>query len=517
MRRDRIVLLAFLVLLARLSGTASAEITACFAPSATKVLRDTRIEPAVHSWELATARNETEACQLVLHSDKPIAGVVVSVSDFRHVDNTATLKLRLFQVGFVPKIVGDASYPDPLPPLKPLDLQANQAQPVWISVTVPKDAKPGDYAATVQVHADGRVADYPLRLHVWGFTLPETPSCMTAFGLSKEYIAREHGVAVDSPESERLYAQYYEELLAHRISANTIPADLMSDDAAKYLNDPRLTSYLIPYLADDNALKALVARLTQHGWYAKGFFYPIDEPVHKEAYDQLATISERLHQCVPGYRWVVPYFRDPGWSNDLHALDLMANRVNVWCPQLEVFDKDPRTRSYLADRRKLGDDVWWYVCCGPGLPYNNFFINLSAMTHRLLFWQQKRENVQGLLYWRANYWNPSITRNPWTDMATVKDINAGIMGDGSLFYPGKQVGVDGPVSSLRLEVIRDGLEDFDYLTLADAWLGKETTLKFVTKMARSLKDYEQNPRVLEETRRELGNLLEKNAPSAKTP
>jgi hypothetical protein len=49
--------------------------------------------------------------------------------------------LRLFQVEFVPKIVGNTSYPDPLPPLKPLDLQADQVQPVWISVTVPKDAK----------------------------------------------------------------------------------------------------------------------------------------------------------------------------------------------------------------------------------------------------------------------------------------------------------------------------------------------------------------------------------------
>ncbi len=48
-------------------------------------------------------------------------------------------------------------------------------------------------------------------------------------------------------------------------------------------------------------------------------------------------------------------------------------------------------------------------------------------------------------------------------------------------------------------MIRDGLEDFDYLTLADAWLGKKTTQGFVAKMARSLKDYEQDPLVLEKT------------------
>ena len=44
-------------------------------------------------------------------------------------------------------------------------------------------------------------------------------------------------------------------------------------------------------------------------------------------------------------------------------------------------------------------------------------------------------------------------------------------GDGMLLYPGNKVGIDGPVGSLRLEVFRDGLEDFDYLALADQRLG----------------------------------------------
>jgi len=34
-------------------------------------------------------------------------------------------------------------------------------------------------------------------------------------------------------------------------------------------------------------------------------------------------------------------------------------------------------------------------------------------------------------------------------------------GNGSLYYPG----ADGPVPSIRLEVLRDGIDDYDYLTL----------------------------------------------------
>jgi hypothetical protein len=38
-------------------------------------------------------------------------------------------------------------------------------------------------------------------------------------------------------------------------------------------------------------------------------------------------------------------------------------------------------------------------------------------------------------------------------------------GDGFLTYPGKPVGVDGPASTIRLEQIRQGLEDYEALAL----------------------------------------------------
>ena len=46
-------------------------------------------------------------------------------------------------------------WPDALPPLdKPLDLPAGKNQPLWVLVHVPKDARPGDYAGTLD--AEGR-------------------------------------------------------------------------------------------------------------------------------------------------------------------------------------------------------------------------------------------------------------------------------------------------------------------------------------------------------------------------
>jgi len=142
---------------------------------------------------------------------------------------------------------------------------------------------------------------------------------------------------------------------------------------------------------------------------------------------------------------------------------------------------------------------------------NNIQIDMPAMSHRVLFWQQKREGIQGFLFWSINYWNRQFISDPWENQDTLGDD---LYGDGSLVYPGAAVGVAGPVGSVRMEVIRDGLEDFDYFTLADGWLGPEASAAYVTRIARSLTDFDQDPMKLEQVRRELGAALEKAAMEA---
>jgi hypothetical protein len=42
-----------------------------------------------------------------------------------------------------------------------------------------------------------------------------------------------------------------------------------------------------------------------------------------------------------------------------------------------------------------------------------------------------------------------------------------VYGDGSVLYPGSKVGIAGPVASIRLKLIREGLEDVEYLRLLE--------------------------------------------------
>jgi hypothetical protein len=499
---------AIVVALGMFCKTAFAEdISAWFAPSALKIMRDAAPRQSPQEWNLYSAKNEVEACQLVLASDKPVKGVSVSVSSLDGTNGKGNLKPELFKIEYVPVKKEKIPFPDALPPLAgPFDLQSRQAQPVWISVRVPKDAVPGEYRGTVKVEAGNWKKDFPLCVKVWDFALPVAPACVTAMGIGPDHIAELHGVKPDSPESKTLFRKYYEFALDHRISTLDIPVDLMSAEAAAYLNDPRMTSYRIPYLEKDEDLKALVQRLIDGGWFAKGFFYVVDEPVNKETYAMFTAVTDRLRKIEPRYRTVSPFYANPDFDQNVKTRDLMLGRLNIWCPHLDYLGSEPGFREFLKERKNTGESVWWYVCNNPREPYNNFHVDMCAMAHRTLLWQQKREGLQGLLYWDVTFWPKTLQGGPWEDMDT---LGTGYYGDGSLLYPGKKVGVNGPVSSVRMEVVRDGLEDYDYLALADRLLGADATKGYVARIARSLTDYERDPAKLEQVRRELGNAIEK--------
>ncbi len=482
-------------------------ITAWFAPSAWKVMRDAKpsAEPALR-WDLAAARNEVEGCQLVLLSGRPVRGVTVAVSGLKL--GGTKLESSLLKVAYVPCRKEKVLYPDPLPPLTgAFDLEPGQAQPVWISVRVPKDARPGVYKGTIDVKADSRRHRFPLSVRVWDFALPDTPAGQTAFGISYEMAADFEGVKLDSAEGKAVARRYYEFMLAHRSSPMLLPVDLSSPEAIPYLEDPRMTSFLIPIgKKSDAELASLIRRLQDGGWFSKAYFYEVDEPITKPAFDALAAFTDRLRRIEPRYRAVTPFWGDPDWDPALKTADVMLGRVNIWCPHYLYFDAFPEIREFLKRRRAAGETTWWYICNNPRRSRNNIQIDMAAVPHRVLFWQQKREGLQGFLFWHINYWSRRYIQDPWLDQDVLDDD---LYGDGSLVYPGAKVGVPGPVGSLRMEVIRDGLEDLDYFALADQWLGPQSSMAFVTRIARSLTDFDEDPAKLEAVRRELGAALEK--------
>jgi hypothetical protein len=479
------------------------------ATPAEKVFRDTPARPLpAEGLALSAGAAEYEAVQLVVKPSADLPNVTVvagSLTSPRGRIPAADIQVLEVRYVSVPH-TKEKFWPDPLPPhLRPLSIAAGENQPFWIKILVPARQTPGEYHGTVDVTAAGKlIARVPLKLTVYPFTIPDTPSVRTAFGISRGYLANHHTINKKLGD-DHLYARYYEMLLDHRVSAYDVPFGLMSPKAEKYLRDPRLTAYVLPYTEDRDELIALRKRLAGLGVFGKGIFYPIDEPYTKDSYRVLQQRADWIHSMTGGAPVCSPFFRGPDFDSQKDIFDYAASWLDIWCINTGYYG--PKQMAAMEERRKAGGELWWYVCCGPGQPKANFFVTMEAMRHRMLFWQMYKYDIKGLLYWSTTYWNPSITKDPWEDMATVKDINPKLYGDGSLLYPGTKHGVNGPVSSQRLECILDGLEDIEYLKLVERKCGRATALRAVDALVTDMNEYSLDAADLTKARQSLAGIL----------
>jgi hypothetical protein len=146
------------------------------------------------------------------------------------------------------------------------------------------------------------------------------------------------------------------------------------------------------------------------------------------------------------------------------------------CPLTRGFDSGWRDEF----TSKPGAEYWWYVCVAPADPYANLFIHQHGSQHRALFWQTWSHGVQGLLYWGMNYWSGyeskwpadarmQTTRVPAKDAPVIGGVQSA-PGDGFSMYPGPDPAT--PMSSIRLESIRDGEEDYEYFKMLDGLIAR---------------------------------------------
>ena len=78
-----------------------------------------------------------------------------------------------------------------------------------------------------------------------------------------------------------------------------------------------------------------------------------------------------------------------------------------------------------------------------------------------------------------------------------------------LFYPPKYTKC-APVGSIRLEMLRDGIEDFEYLAMLKRRNAKSGLLEVPESISRTLSDFSESPKPIEKRRREIARTLERN-------
>ncbi|MCS7225177.1 MAG: DUF4091 domain-containing protein [Armatimonadetes bacterium] len=269
-------------------------------------------------------------------------------------------------------------------------------------------------------------------------------------------------------------------------------------------------------------MKPILDHLKKKGWLKKAYCYWVDEPL-PEQYEFVRRGMATLKQTYPGVRRLLTNYVEKFPSPNFYGL------VDLWVPILSQFDPE---RS--KERQMLGEEIWWYVCTGPGAPYPNNFIDHPAITHRIRYWMAAKWNLDGDLYWSMTYyrgahWKP---RNPWQDGQSERPDGGGYWGngDGRLLYPpSKEIlppdappVLKGPYPSLRLAQIREGIEDYTTIwllrkkvaelqkhpTAAPLLTQSQNALAALDRLIRSMTDYERDPRKLYQERSLILKTLE---------
>ena len=515
--------------------------------------------------KLRLARGETEAVQLVVTAaGESLKGVKVSAGNLRPlkrrggtvagsgifsatnitcsaVGYVLTTNLPPYRLGFTERDAAGALcrntsnprmgwWPNLIMPKMSsgTDVAAGDVQSFWISVTCPRDAAPGVYVGYLEVAAEGTKSEkVPFAVRVNAFEIPRHSPLPLAVTFAPEIAFSGGGDAE-------------EKLLKSHVNAPSTPINLWRTKkgewveflAAHYLNIDSLYNYDYHPQPDwESLLKAKAMGLKPR--FNLGYFDPLEgEDVASEAKwrEKFLPRIRRCYELAKEYGLVdgayiygcdeIPRERHGAVAKALSILkrEFPAVPIGTTCYDkaygegnaLGAFDVfTPLTREYdlvqAEKARAAGRKVAWYISCEPHPPYANMFIESQPIEARLIQGAMSAKmKPDGFLFYQTTIWN--ATRGVSAD-TTFTTWNARSWttynGDGAW----TACAADGsPVSTIRLENFRDGLDDLWYFRLA-AERGVEVPIP--ETLVKDMKTFSDDPSQLYAWRDALADAIER--------
>ncbi|MGD9495533.1 MAG: glycoside hydrolase domain-containing protein [Armatimonadota bacterium] len=463
-----------------------------------QVLRDTAPGPE-RAVRLQAAANEYQPFRLIVHAgDRPLQGVTAFASSLNGRGGAiSALNLTMYRAHYVnitePSYRGSSRpgwYPDALIPFAdpqsgealegatydaaPFDVEAGQNGEIWVDLFVPPGTRPGTYRGTVTVTAGTlELARVPVQIEVWPFELPAQIAMQSNFGSLGSRVANAVGVDPASEEFARIEDLYIDELLRHRAVPGSL-GDIWPDwtpdgglqetgeaDRVRMLVEEKHVNALrIPLRFMDEPEKAkaylrdTAEWLRRLGYLDLAYVYLRDEPNNAEEYEIVRGQGALVHEADPEIARMCTeqtVTSNPEWG-DLYGA------VDIWCPLWGLWD-EPTAKQRLA----LGERLWSYtaLCQGPeGTPW--WQIDFDPLMFRAPFWTSWHYDITGFLYWSSVYWDYGGMEGVY-ERPAFRDR---YWGEGMLLYPGPPAGIDGPVPSIRLKLVREALEEYEYMVMA---------------------------------------------------
>lgn len=477
---------------------------------------------------LELAKAESESAQILLTTGpKPVSKVSVLLPDLRSESGRRFEgKVKWERVGYVPRRRPYSYHPygyrrdefwlpDPLLPARDFSVPANATQGIWLTVQAARGAEKGTYHGNVILTIDGKTQTVPLTIRVFDFALPETFACPTAFSIMDGMLFR----AYPDREPRALRRQAWDIMLDHRLNPDDISRTEMPEipdllyARSRGMNRFNLLNLVpkpgketvwvcfsppeayTPALFEEftRRLDPYVAELRKHGLTKYAYLYGFDER-GSDYYPIMKKLHAMLRERYPEIPLMTTSYMYRDLKSNPKRTDCFAN--DWYCPGTSIYDDE------LSEKlRAQGHQVWWYTCCNPKHPYPNFAsIEYPFIEGRLLGWMTWQHRADGLLFWVVNLWGATPM-----DLAVCYQGNfklasiADMPGDGQLLYPGP----DGPLPSIRLANIRDGVEDYEYLTFYHGD-GK----KLCDALAPSMTKFTRDPGKIRQARRTVGEAIE---------
>jgi hypothetical protein len=407
----------------------------------------------------------------------------------------------------------DKHYPDitvPIELVPSFSINGGQSQSIWVDIYIPKSLSPGTYQGTFLVQEGGRdVKSIPVELRVCNLTLPDMPSAKTMLYFSDGNLNARYGAS--GVMARQIRDRHF--LLAHRHKISLIGetdcgnvGDQPCPEWAPRLDGSLFTSangYDGPGVGVGNNVYS-IGTYGSWGWQSGGqsamnqntdawatwfsqnspkteyFLYLIDESANTAQTEQWA--SWILSNPGPG-RQVrsmatidLPTAAASCPSLDFPTSTLAQGIPQSWQPAADRYTNDPRKRFNVYNGHRPAS--------------GSFATEDDGVSLRELAWVQFKKHVNRWFFWESTYYNNfqggtgnvNVFRTAETfGGPPVSDSLAGEKGwnysngDGVMIYPGTDVlypsdsyNVNGPFASIRMKEWRRGIQDVDYLTMANA-------------------------------------------------
>jgi len=431
---------------------------------------------------IRAARGEWENRQVVVYSpSQDLSNVQLEVSPLRGDDGNviASENLLLAPVGFVK--IGDQFArslhgwePSPiLDYMREVTIKQHDVQPLWYRVFVPRDAAAGTYRGSVTVRPDNAPAyTVPVNLEVWDFTVPQSSQMNFVVGGQHRSVMVQYkmqpvviygGFDPGNPWPDEELAEWKKRGVRRINVAYFKKAQVTDEDIQGLL--ARI----------DSGLKAL----ERHGLRDSAYTYMYDEapgawiPTMRRV---SAAVKERFADLP-----IATTFHDATYGQESNLPD-----IDIWCQRVITVDPDR-----VAAARKRGKTIWYYTAGPtqkpmPGLLYSNSYMDTRQMLGFMAF----AYGSQGFLFHnsRVDYAPVISSEGAYTNCQPRLMFPQG-PGDGALYLRGPH----GPLPSARMEAIRDGLEDYDYLYIARELMveveAKDVSTPGLSKLAARIRPY----------------------------